>query len=198
MGPLANQPVKQFIQRRTLLRNTQEEKKDVKRMSTEGAEASKLKIKSQPQLKEGTISGDFLSTIMPEQPKKRKIKLADLKAQKEVKGASDMIAKPDTEEKEDSMYSHLTLLLLSSASIATQCLSPEGDAKKEGLMSPLPQEEALVLSFRLTLRSWKVLWGILGAFLFSQKAQKGQEGFSGNPRRVLLRLNTLSWMRRRV
>ena len=120
MGPLANQPVKQFIQRRTLLRNTKEEKKDVKRMSTEGAEASKLKIKSQPQLKEGTISGDFLSIIMPEQPKKKKIKLADLKAQKEVKGASDMIAKPDTEEKEDSMYSHLTLLLLSSASIKLQ------------------------------------------------------------------------------
>ena len=112
--------MKQFIQRRTLLRNTKEEKKDVKRMSTEGAEASKLKIKSQPQLKEGTISGDFLSTIMPEQPKKKKIKLADLKAQKEVKGASDMIAKPDTEEKEDSMYSHLTLLLLSSASIKLQ------------------------------------------------------------------------------
>ena len=190
--------MKQFIQRRTLLRNTQEEKKDVKRISTEGAEASKLKIKSQPQQKEGTISGDFLSTIMPEQPKKKKIKLADLKAQKEVKGASDMIAKPDTEEKEDSMYGHLTLLLLSSSSIATQWVSPEGDAKKEGLMSPPPQEEALVLTFRLTLRSWKVLWGILGAFLFSQKAQKGQEGFSGNPRRVLLRLNTLSWMRRRV
>ena len=38
--------------------------------------------------------GDFLSTIMPEQPKKKKIKLADLKAQKEAKAASEKAPNP--------------------------------------------------------------------------------------------------------
>ena len=61
----------------------------MKGTSTEGAEVTKLKIKSQAQLKEGTMFGNFLSTIMPEQPKKRRINLTDLKAQKEAKGASE-------------------------------------------------------------------------------------------------------------
>ena len=56
-----------------------EEKKAVKRPLDE----PKLKIKSQSQLSEGSGFSDFLSTIIPDVPKKKKIKFSDLKAQKE-------------------------------------------------------------------------------------------------------------------
>merc|ERR1712038_1928365 len=49
-------------------------------------EESKLKIKPQSQLVEGSGFGDFLSTILPaEAQKKKKIKFSELKAQKETK-----------------------------------------------------------------------------------------------------------------
>merc|ERR1719220_2889309 len=124
----------------------EEEKKGAKRTSTDGGETPKLKIKSQAQLKEGTMFGDFLSTIMPEQPKKKKIKLADLKAQKEAKAASENIVKPDTEEKDDSLEKSLANAA-SSFSFYRDTMSEangEKDAKKEGSVSPPPQEDAPV------------------------------------------------------
>ena len=63
-----------------------EEKKSVKRPAPE--EESKLKVKSPSQLVDSPMFGDFLSTIIPEVPKKKKIKFSDLKAQKEAKTES--------------------------------------------------------------------------------------------------------------
>ena len=121
----------------------EEEKKGAKRASTDNAEPPKLKIKSQAQLKEGTMFGDFLSTIMPEQPKKKKIKLADLKAQKEAKAASENIVKPEKEEKDDSLEKSLANAASSfsfyrdTMSEANGEKSPETDgSKKEGSTSP--------------------------------------------------------------
>lgn len=73
----------------------EEEKKAVKRPSTDND--FKIKIKTPAQLKESSMFGDFLSTIMPEAPKKKKIKLSDLKAQKEAKAASENIMKSEDE-----------------------------------------------------------------------------------------------------
>ena len=57
-----------------------EDKKAVKRPLEE---EPKLTIKVQSQLSEGSGFSDFLSTIIPDVPKKKKIKFSDLKAQKE-------------------------------------------------------------------------------------------------------------------
>ena len=68
----------------------EEDKKPLKRENSDGE--TKLKIKSAAQLKESPMFADLLSTIIPEQPKKKKIKLEDLKEKKEAKV---------TEEKKD-------------------------------------------------------------------------------------------------
>jgi len=122
----------------------EEEKKAIKRTSSDGAEPPKLKIKSQAQLKEGTMFGDFLSTIMPEQPKKKKIKLADLKAQKEAKAASENIVKADTEEKDDSLEKSLANASSSFSFYRDTMSEANGvkEANKEGSVSPPPQEDA--------------------------------------------------------
>ena len=73
----------------------EDDKKAVKRPHEE----AKLKIKSQAQLVEAPGFGDFLSTIIPDVPKKKKIKLADLKAQKEVK---EDVKQEENEKKEAS------------------------------------------------------------------------------------------------
>jgi len=70
-----------------------EDKKASKRPASEND--FKIKIKSPAQLKESSMFGDFLSTIMPDVPKKKKIKLSDLKAQKEAKAAAENIMKPE-------------------------------------------------------------------------------------------------------
>ena len=64
---------------------TEVEKKPLKREHSDGE--PKLRIKSAAQLKESPLFGDYLSTILPDQPKKKKIKVEDLKAKKEVNGA---------------------------------------------------------------------------------------------------------------
>jgi len=84
----------------------EDEKKVLKRTSSDN-EVPKLKIKSPAQLKEGNMFGDFLSTIMPEQPKKKKIKLSDFKTQKEVKVAAENSEKPESETKDDSLEKSL-------------------------------------------------------------------------------------------
>ena len=48
-----------------------------------------------------------LDSWAKKQPKKKKIKLADLKAQKEAKAASENIVKPEKEEKDDSLEKSL-------------------------------------------------------------------------------------------
>jgi len=68
-------------------------------------EEPKLMIKSQSQLSEGSGFSDFLSTIIPDVPKKKKIKFSDLKAQKEasLKAAeSSSVASVDTDVKEET------------------------------------------------------------------------------------------------
>ena len=59
----------------------------------------KIKVKPTAQLVESPIFGDFLSTIIPEAPKKKKIKLSELKAQKEAKEKeSETIQESDAHE----------------------------------------------------------------------------------------------------
>jgi len=77
----------------------EEEKKTLKRPSTDDF---KIKIKSSAQLVESPLFGDFLSTIMPEAPKKKKIKLSDLKAQKEAKAAAENIMTQESEEEKEA------------------------------------------------------------------------------------------------
>ena len=78
-----------------------EDKKAVKRPLEE---EPKLKIKSQSQLSEGSGFSDFLSTIIPDVPKKKKIKFSDLKAQKEasLKAAESSSVAMDTDVKEET------------------------------------------------------------------------------------------------
>ena len=145
-------PEKKGVEKKEEKVEKEEEKKAIKRTSTDGGEAPKLKIKSQAQLKEGTMFGDFLSTIMPDQPKKKKIKLADLKAQKEAKAASENIVKPETEEKDDSLEKSLANAASSfsfyrdTMSETNGDKSPENDAKNDVSLSPPTQDEASVPS----------------------------------------------------
>jgi len=84
--------------------NTDEERKSFKRASTEETE-SKLKIKPQSQLVDSPVFGDFLSTIIPDPPKKKKIKLSDLKAQKEAKPTENENSQENTEEVKPTAFS---------------------------------------------------------------------------------------------
>ena len=92
------------IKEESSLTGTVEEdlRKSLKRSSTEESE-SKLKLKSQSQLVDSPVFGDFLSTIIPDPPKKKKIKLSDLKAQKETKPTENI--QENTEEVKSATFS---------------------------------------------------------------------------------------------
>ena len=77
----------------------EDEKKSVKKRPAPAEEESKLKIKSASQLKDSPAFGDILSTIIPDVPKKKKIKFSDLKAQKEAESQKE----EDKDESEDKM-----------------------------------------------------------------------------------------------
>merc|ERR1719273_2786014 len=88
-----------------VLEKTEEsERKTLKRSSSEETE-SKLKIKPQSQLVDSPGFGDFLSTIIPEPPKKKKIKLSDLKAQKEAKASEKESSEDNTEDTKSTAFS---------------------------------------------------------------------------------------------
>ena len=80
--------------------NPKEEKNAVKRPLEE--EQPKLKIKSQSKLSEGSGFSDFLSTIIPEVPKRKKIKFSDLKAKKEASLKEEEAMKTDANEEADT------------------------------------------------------------------------------------------------
>ena len=88
-----------------VLEKTEEsDRKTLKRSSTDESE-SKLKIKPQSQLIDSPGFGDFLSTIIPEPPKKKKIKLSDLKAQKEAKTSENESSLESSEEIKPTAFS---------------------------------------------------------------------------------------------
>lgn len=88
-----------------VLEKTEEnDRKTLKRASSEETE-SKLKIKPQSQLVDSPGFGDFLSTIIPEPPKKKKIKLSDLKAQKEAKASENESSQENTEDIKSTAFS---------------------------------------------------------------------------------------------
>merc|ERR1712062_610424 len=87
-----------------LEKSEESERKTLKRSSGEETE-SKLKIKPQSQLVDSPGFGDFLSTIIPEPPKKKKIKLSDLKAQKEAKPTENENSQENTEEVKPTAFS---------------------------------------------------------------------------------------------
>merc|ERR1712226_161405 len=79
------------------------DRKNLKRSSEETE--SKLKIKPQSQLVDSPSFGDFLSTIIPDPPKKKKIKLSDLKAQKEAKASENESSQENTDDVKSSAFS---------------------------------------------------------------------------------------------
>ena len=87
-----------------LEKSEESERKTLKRSSGEETE-SKLKIKPQSQLVDSPGFGDFLSTIIPEPPKKKKIKLSDLKAQKEAKASEKESSEDNTEDTKSTAFS---------------------------------------------------------------------------------------------
>ena len=90
------------VEREKDIKDSEDEKKAVKRP----LEESKLKIKPQSQLVEGSGFGDFLSTILPaEAPKKKKIKFSELKAQKETKQEESVSTETEVKNEDDSSIS---------------------------------------------------------------------------------------------
>ena len=103
-----------------------DDKKAVKRPLP--SEETKLKIKPQSQLIEGSGFGDFLSTIIPDVPKKKKIKFSELKAQKE--------SKETEEESKDTEEAPLTPATFSFYGEGTEAMEEEDGTEKEGSSSP--------------------------------------------------------------